>query len=60
MTPKLFKQINEFLARLIYAADTSAAMSTAAKAARKDLHRLFGADRKPKSKALQNVQTLTN
>jgi hypothetical protein len=39
MTPKLFRQINEFLARLIYAPDTSEAMREAAKEARQALFR---------------------
>lgn len=46
MNPKLFKQINELLARLIYAPDTTKAMREAAKDARRSLHRLFGKDSK--------------
>jgi hypothetical protein len=42
MNPKLFKEINQLLARLIYAPDTSEAMREAAKDARRSLHRLFG------------------
>jgi hypothetical protein len=42
MSRKLFRQINEFLASLIYGPDTTPAMREAAKDARRSLHRLFG------------------
>ena len=47
MTPQLFKQINQLLARLIYAQGTSEAMRNAAKDARQSLHRLFGTNNNP-------------
>lgn len=50
MTPKLFRQINQFLARLIYSPDTSEKMRAAAKDARQSLHRLFGTNNKPIAK----------
>jgi hypothetical protein len=40
MTPEEFKKINEFLARMIYASDTSESMREAAKDARRSLFRL--------------------
>ena len=55
MSPKLFKRINEFLARLIYTPSTPEAMRQAAKDARQSLHRLYGTN---KCKRLQIVQTL--
>lgn len=47
MNPKLFKQINEFLARQMYAPDTSEAMRKSARDARNDLFRLFGTNNNP-------------
>ncbi len=47
MTPNQFKRFNEYLARLIYAPDTTEAMRKAAKDARKELHRLYGANSNP-------------
>ncbi len=44
ITSKQFKAINQLLARLIYAKDSSDGMRQAAKEARKDLHLLFGPD----------------
>jgi len=55
MTLKLFRQINQYLARLIYAPGTSEAMRAAAKNARQSLHRLYGTVNN--SVRLHNVQT---
>lgn len=47
MTPKLFKEINELLARLIYNPDTPEPLRKAAKDTRQPLHRLYGTNNKP-------------
>jgi hypothetical protein len=47
MTAEEFKQLNEFLARLIYDPNTPDKMKEAAKDARRSLHRLFGTNDNP-------------
>ena len=47
MTPQLFREMNELLARLIHAPDTSEAMRKAAKKARQALLRHYGIDNDP-------------
>lgn len=58
MNSRIFKQINELLARIIYAPDTSEAMRDAAKDARRSLHRLFGrGNNTVRRKVMQAVTT---
>lgn len=56
MSQKLFREINQFLARLIYASDTPEAMRKAAKDARRSLFRYqYGSQ--PLRNRLHPVQT---